>query len=110
MRETQWFNNATREAYFHFLETVDDPLDFARGWIDMHGVTALPQLVRRLRRDSKALVYGEWSDHLAEAFVRAGLRLVAWPQVAARILERAGAVDAKPATGQDEGDGGTFVR
>jgi hypothetical protein len=100
-----WRNEPTKIAYYDFLESVDDPLDFARGWLAMNSPDdAVQLLARRLRRDARSLYRRPSDDPFEDAMVRAAMRLISWRQVAFRILERARALDAKPLQGRGDDD------
>src|ERR1700677_4022801 len=110
MSDIPWHNETTREAYVDFVENVADPMDFARGWLEMHAgdfSEALQLLGRRLKMDAQERYARAYSDPLQGHLIMAGLRKVYWWQVAGRILKRVQPAIAEPP--QASGESGSDI-
>jgi hypothetical protein len=103
--QTDWANAATREAYYDLLDSIDDPLDFARGWHDMIGREAAIALADRLRDDARQFFEAITVTEFERALMLAGLGFVDWHQVASQVIERA-AIKAEASTDDDDDEEG----
>jgi hypothetical protein len=99
----EWRNLQTREAYIDLVESVDDPLGFAKQWCDIGNGDAHELLAAQLARDAQV-----WAREcpgpgvFERSLMRAGLARVDWKQVAERIIERARPMQVAQADDDEE--------
>jgi hypothetical protein len=96
----RWPNRETREAYIHTLEEWEDPLGFAKEWLDIGADSAGELLAKQLRKDYREM-YTISGDDLADALIDLGLRRVDWRYVAERLL-----LNVERAAEQEESEAG----